>query len=170
MLRSRAQWMEQGEKSTGYFLGLENKNYTSKVIPKLVLNDGTEITDVQEILHEQTIFYEDLYHNKDAPDLDNAQEELFTSLTAPRLSEHTSATLEGIITYTEITQCLKQMKNNKSPGLDGFTIEFFKFFWSDVGHFVLRSINEAYDTGELSISLRRGVITCIPKQDKCRFV
>ena len=26
------------------------------------------------------------------------------------------------------------MKNNKSPGLDGFTGEFFKFFWLILGN------------------------------------
>jgi hypothetical protein len=30
------------------------------------------------------------------------------------------------------------MKNNKSPGSDGFTADFFKFFWIDVGKFVLK--------------------------------
>ena len=29
-------------------------------------------------------------------------------------------------------QVLKEMKNNKSPDSDGFTAEFFKFFWSDL--------------------------------------
>ena len=31
------------------------------------------------------------------------------------------------------------MKNEKSPGLDGYTVEFFKFFWIHIGGFVLRS-------------------------------
>ena len=30
------------------------------------------------------------------------------------------------------------MKNEKKPGLDGFTVEFLKFFWIDIGVFVLR--------------------------------
>ena len=33
------------------------------------------------------------------------------------------------------------MINEKSPGLDGFTVECFKFFWIDIRVFVLRSIN-----------------------------
>jgi hypothetical protein len=37
--------------------------------------------------------------------------------------------LEGEITYAELTASIKRMKNEKSPGLDGFTSEFFKFFW-----------------------------------------
>ena len=35
--------------------------------------------------------------------------------------------LEGEITLDEASVALKNMKNNKSPGFDGFTVEFFKF-------------------------------------------
>ena len=44
------------------------------------------------------------------------------------------------------------MKNNKSPGLDGFTVEFFKFFWVDIGALILRSINYGYINGSLSVT------------------
>jgi hypothetical protein len=29
------------------------------------------------------------------------------------------------------------MKNGKSPGMDGFTTEFYKFFWKDINRFWL---------------------------------
>ena len=58
------------------------------------------------------------------------------------------------------------MKNNKSPGSDGFTAEFFKFFWQDLGDFILRSVNYGFESGELSVTQKEGVITCIPKGDK----
>ena len=47
-MRSKANWITKGEKSTKYFLNLEKRHYTSKLIPKLVLEDATEIT-VQRI-------------------------------------------------------------------------------------------------------------------------
>ena len=58
------------------------------------------------------------------------------------------------------------MKNEKSPGLDGFTVEFFKFFWIDIGVFVLRSINYGYIKGSLSVTQKQGIITCLPKPNK----
>ena len=27
---------------------------------------------------------------------------------------------------------LKEMQNNKSPGSDGITVEFYKIFWNDI--------------------------------------
>ena len=61
------------------------------------------------------------------------------------------------------------MKNEKSPGLDGFTVEFFKFFWIDIGICVLRSLNYGYAKGSLSVTQTQGIITCLPKPNKCRY-
>lgn len=35
-----------------------------------------------------------------------------------------------------------------------------------MGHFLLRAINACYNKGELTESLKRGVITCLPKGNK----
>ena len=60
--------------------------------------------------------------------------------------------MEGKITYTDLLHALKQMKNEKSPGLDGYTAEFYKFVWIYIGTFVLRSINYGYENGSLSMT------------------
>ena len=62
------------------------------------------------------------------------------------------------------------MKNGKSPGSDGFTAEFYKFFWIDIKYLVLDSLNYAFHNGELSIDQKRGIITLIPKKDKERIL
>ena len=59
--RSKANWITRGKKSTKYFLNLEKRHYTNKLIPKLVLEDATEITDQKDIIREQERFYEKLY-------------------------------------------------------------------------------------------------------------
>ena len=79
-----------------------------------------------------------------------------------------SEDLEGEINYTEILQALNNMKKEKSPGQDGFTAEFFKFFWVDIGHFILRSLNRAYRNGSLSVTQKLGTITGLPKPNKNR--
>ena len=56
-------------------------------------------------------------------------------------------------------KALKNMKNNKGPGLYRFTVEFFKFFWVDIDAFILRSINCGYRNGSLSIAQKQGLIT-----------
>ena len=36
------------------------------------------------------------------------------------------------------------MKNNKSPGSDGFTAEFYKFFWKDLRTYISKAINQIF--------------------------
>ena len=63
-MRSRAQWVEEGEKNTNYFLNLEKRNYNSTCIKKLITEEGKEITKLEEIIQEQKLFYEKLYTSK----------------------------------------------------------------------------------------------------------
>ena len=60
------------------------------------------------------------------------------------------------------------MKNDKSPGSDGFTSNFFKVFWGKLGHFVVRALNCSFTNGELSITQKQGIITCIPKENSLK--
>ena len=48
------------------------------------------------------------------------------------LKEEQSKKCEGVLTEQECYQALKHMDNGKSPGSDGFTCEFYKFFWDYV--------------------------------------
>ena len=84
------------------------------------------------------------------------------------LSENDANSLEGCLTINEISKALKAMKNQKCPGIDGFPADFFKVFWAKLKFFVLRSLNCGYNTGQMSISLRQCIISCLPKGDKPR--
>ena len=89
--------------------------------------------------------------------------DLLSDKDVNKLNKEQSDSLEGLLTYEELSHALKQASNNKSPGADGFITEFFNFFWKDVGYFVLRSLNYAFTKGELSITQKLRAITCIPK-------
>ena len=79
-----------------------------------------------------------------------------------------SEALEGDLKPEEMLVALKNMKNGKSPGLDGFTTEYYKYFWSDLKYLAVRSFNQTYTIGYLSVSQRQGVITCLPKEGKSK--
>lgn len=53
-------------------------------------------------------------------------------------------------------------------GISLYTAVFFlhKVFWIDTDAFLVRSMNHFFNTGELSITQKHGVITCIPKGKK----
>ena len=57
-------------------------------------------------------------------------------------------------------------KNNKTPGSDGFTIEFYRSFSDVIGQIMVDCFNYAFENGSLSITQKLGVISLIPKKDK----
>ena len=166
MLRSRVRHEELGEKPTKYFLNLENRQFTNKVMNKMIDENGDEYTKTEDVLNCQKRFYENLYNNVNIIDDTHISNVLGENET--KLSDQEAENLEGEITKTELAQALKNMKNDKSPGLDEFTAEFFKFFWIDIGVFILRSLNMGYHTGNLSVTQKQGIITCLPKPNKNR--
>ena len=90
-----------------------------------------------------------------------AQEEydsFIQELRLRRLLDEERDDLEGLLTYDECKQVLETFQNDKCPGEDGFTVEFYKFFFELLGHYLVESFNEAYEANELSISQRRGII------------
>ena len=120
-------WAEEGEKPTKYFCNLESRNYSNKIIPKVVKDDGNTVINQEDILIEVKIFYKNLYGSQDnVPGQALEIENLFNSIHAnPKLTEEDKKCLEGELSEKEILLVLKKMKNNKSPGSDGFTVEFF---------------------------------------------
>ena len=80
-----------------------------------------------------------------------------------KITERQKELLEQPITKEELDKALSKMKNNKSPGLDGYSAKFYKKFWPQIGDFFLNSVNEDYEKGALSNSQTEGVITCLPK-------
>ena len=67
---------------------------------------------------------------------------------------------------TRFQKILENKKNGKTPGSDGYTAKFYKFFWTDTGRYVLNRLNEALQKGELSMIQRLGILTCLPKDNK----
>ena len=57
------------------------------------------------------------------------------------------------------------MGTEKTPGTDGLPGEFYKVFWKDISAILIRALNYAYETGQLSVTQRRGIIKLIPKKD-----
>ena len=52
LIRSRAQIIDDDEKSSSFFCNLESYNYTSKIISKVKKDYGSIITDQNDILQE----------------------------------------------------------------------------------------------------------------------
>ena len=75
---------------------------------------------------------------------------------------------EGELTQTECYKALSAFENNKTPGNDGLSAEFYKVFWSEIGEVLINSLNYSYRCGELSTTQKQAAITLIEKKGKDR--
>ncbi len=171
MARAKARWIAEGEKCTNYFCNLEKRQYTEKLIPKIIDDDGSEICDQGEILEKQRQFYENLYASTN-PVFSREHEHLFFDHDNPficPLTPEQNERCEGNLQKGECLEALKKMSNGRSPGMDGYTTEFYKFFWNDLNTFLMNSYTHSFEIGTMSISQTQGLITCLPKDGKSKF-
>ena len=118
--------------------------------------------DQTDILKEIKNFYSSLYAKRNQ----ETSKYNFFDDSIYKLKEENKLKCEGKLTLYECEQALKQMKNNKSPGSDGITIEFYNTFWDDIKTHILNSLNYSFDNGKLSELQSQSLITLLPKQDK----
>ena len=94
--------------------------------------------DQFEMLQEQTSCFETIYKSQNSQD-NVPESHLFNVENINPLQ----TLCEGMISEEECLTALKEFKNNKTPGTDGFSAEFYKFLWSDLGTVMTASFNYA---------------------------
>ena len=166
MVRSKAQWYEFGEKNSKYFYNLEKRNHKRKHIISLKKEDGSLLHNPGQILEEEETFFKEIYRSRDVSPESEIFNHFFHSDGLNTLNIEEADNCEGLLTLQECANSLGQFKNNKTPGSDGFTIEFYRSFWNVIGQFMVDSFNYAFKNGSLSITQKLGVISLIPKKDK----
>ena len=125
IIRSKVKWHEEGERNSKYFLGLEKNNAVKKSIRKLKLNNGITTTNQDDILKEQVTFFKKLYTSKQDGNYKDTTG-LFDHVT--KIDDDDKLRCEGLINVSECEYVLKTFKDNKAPGNDGISAEFYKYF------------------------------------------
>ena len=164
-IRSRIKWIEEGEKNTKYFLGLEKSRGNNNTMTSLRKRDGTAETDQSQILLEQYRYFSNIYNQSHKRvDVKESAQQFMKDEYFPTLEESDANSCEGNVSLEEASTAINSMKNGSAPGSDGLTIEFMKYFWdSGVKTLVTRSFNDSFQSGNLSYTQRQGVITLIHK-------
>ena len=85
-------------------------------------------------------FYSDLCKSDTLSPSENMLNSFLKNPDVPKLSQVDAQVCEGKLTVSECFKSLQLFQNNKSPGNDGLTVEFYKAFWHVLGEFMVNSL------------------------------
>ena len=112
------------------------------------------------------LFYEKLYTGKNNIELEQSSLSHVKD-KINKISDNKTEDLEKK-NYVRTGANYTKSKNNKSPGPDGFTNEFYKIFWHNIKIILLKLLNHYRENNTINPLQLEGTITCIPKGGKIR--
>ena len=93
-----------------------------------------------------------------------------SSLNIPKLSTDQIILCDIELTEKDLYDSMKSMENDKSPGNDGLTKEFYVTFWDDIKATFISSSKQAKERKELSISQRQAIIKLNKKRREIKDI
>ena len=156
-VRAKAQILDSNEDPSAYFIHKEIHQGKKKVIEQVEV-DGVLKDKQEEIVNAFKNFYTDLYTAEGVQELPN---DYLQGL--PQLDDNDD--LGSKITLDEIRQALNQMDNNKSPGPDGLSKEFYLQYFELVAPLLVNLYDHIFTNGQLTNSMKVSYITLICKNE-----
>ena len=100
--------------------------------------------------------------------MDNLEEmdTVLDRFNLPRLNQEEIEIMNNPITSTEIEVVIKNLPENKTPGPDGVTGEFYQTFREGLMPVLLKLFQKIAEEGTLPNSFYKATITLILKSDK----
>ena len=112
------------------------------------------------------LFYETLFQRPSQEYSVDDINHFLNTLDIPKPSTDQITRCNIDLTEKDLYDSMKSMENDKSPGNDGLTKEFYVTFWDDIKATFVSSLKQAKERKELSISQRQAIIKLIEKKDR----
>ena len=110
IIRSRARWYEQGEKSNKYFFNSESSRGEKSTIRKIVREDKSLTTNPKVIIDKLKGFYSNLYQATSSPGSESLADSFLENVSVLKLSKVQKGKCEASLTVSECFNTLKVSK------------------------------------------------------------
>ncbi|MEL6802457.1 MAG: reverse transcriptase family protein, partial [Bacteroidota bacterium] len=160
-VRSRLPHFEAKEPGLAYFSREEKRGSKRNLIYALRDNEGRVRRGTEEVIGVAHDFYTELYSQGDT---DEGIQEAFLSKVDVGLTGQQREWCDRVIDKDEVVGVMKKMASGKSPGADGFPVEFWRFFWDIVGDDFMDVVQWVLLTGRVTESMSEGIIRLLFKK------
>lgn len=164
LFRLRTKFYEGGEKN-GRLLARQLKQKDNLNNISMIKKDNQVVTSSKEINSIFKSFYQDLYTSAGVLNEEEVEKN-FSGLQLPTLSNEQKIRLDAPIKEEEVRDAILSRKNGKSPGLDGFPIEYYKKYIDILAPVLHKVYLEALEIGSLPGTFNDALISLIPKKDR----
>lgn len=130
--KSKMHWLEVGDRNNKVFHRGSTIREIVNTIKEIKCFDGAEVISPDEIKTEAERHFCEFLQHKPTSFVGIGVEELL-NLLSYKFSDLDKESLIKDVTPEEIRRVLFAMKNEKSPGPDGYTAEFYKALWQFIG-------------------------------------
>ena len=119
MFRSKARWLEQGEKPTKYFFNLEKRNYDRRIVKELKDENDQILTNFKDVNKRIEDHFSKILNSKFVEN-ENVQRVNFNQfakdVVTPRLTNEEQIEMENDLTMEEIKKSLKTLSEKQNTG------------------------------------------------------
>nr|GEU46509.1 RNA-directed DNA polymerase, eukaryota [Tanacetum cinerariifolium] len=155
--KAKVKWAIEGDENLKFFHGIINKRRAQLAIRGVFVND---------VWHTEPSLVKDSFLDHFANRFKQpASTRLKLNMSLPNcLSSDQTDDLDRNITNDEIRAAVWDCGENKSPGPDGYTFEFFRHFWEHIGLDFCIAVNCFFERGSFPRGCNPSFIALIPKQ------
>jgi len=162
-LKSRAIWLKCGDENTKFFHAYARGRKASNTIWNLKDEEGITHYNFEDKARCGVSHFQNLFR---APQQANIAEVIRVAQMFPRfVDEGGNRELMKAISEEELKEVLGSFQKDKSPGPDGWTIEFFLDLFEFLGSDLLAVIEDSRVSGRIPASFNSTFIALIPKSD-----
>ena len=163
--RSRVRWASVGDRNTPFYHSMVTHHASRNHIHFLKDANDNSIYGVEEIKAHAADYFNGILGSTDLP-VSSATSEELRNLLPFRCTEIQQNYLKREVTAVEIKGTLFSMPLNKSPGPDGYSVEFIRASWDIVGVDIINAVREFFKNGRLLKDMNTTAIALIPKKSE----
>eukprot|EP00253_Pinus_taeda_P034418 PITA_34418 len=162
-LRSRATWLKAGDENTRFFHNYAKGRKVKNTIWSLPTPDGDVADTYPKLSQMGSSHFRNLYKQRQGTSI--AEIINIAGHFPIFVNEDEADHLFDPVSPEELEITIKWFKKDRSPGPDGWKIEFYIAFYDLISNDLLRVIEECRVTGTMYNAINSTFIALIPKSD-----